>query len=84
VYHPDQIELIILDDPIPPTPPSMRACLVAGCPCKDARLLSRRRSAFFAALARHNGETADRVIGPEPGWVIPVAVEPMDSPEVAA
>lgn len=82
--HPDRIELIILDDPAPPTLPSMRACLVAGCPCKDARLLSRRRVGFFAALARRNGETADRVIGPEAGWAIPAAVGSMDSQGVAA
>ena len=47
------------------------ACLVAGCPCKDARIVSIRRAAFFAAVARRSGETADRRIAPEPGWTIP-------------
>lgn len=47
-----------------------RACLVEGCPCKDARIVSQRRAAFFAAWARDNGETADRAVDPEPGWRI--------------
>jgi hypothetical protein len=45
-----------------------RGCLVPGCPCKDARIVSHRRAAFFAALARKTGETADRSIAPDPGW----------------
>ena len=45
-----------------------RACLVAGCPCKDVRIVSRRRAAFFAAWAASNGETADRFIVPDPTW----------------
>ena len=49
------------------------ACLVAGCPCKDARIVSTRRARFFAALASRAGETADRVIAPEPGWALPLA-----------
>jgi hypothetical protein len=48
--------------------PGRRACLVAGCPCADARIVSHRRTAFFAALAVHHGETADRTIGPDPAW----------------
>jgi hypothetical protein len=48
-------------------------CLVAGCTCKDARIVSARRARFFAALARSNGETAWRVIAPDPGWVLPAA-----------
>lgn len=44
------------------------ACLVAGCTCKDARIVSHRRAAFFAAWARTNGETADRVVMPDPTW----------------
>jgi hypothetical protein len=47
------------------------SCLVSGCPCKDARIVSARRAAFFAAVARRSGETADRRIVPEPGWTIP-------------
>lgn len=47
-----------------------RGCLVEGCPCKDARIVSRRRTAFFAAWARQTGETADRAVAPESGWRI--------------
>jgi hypothetical protein len=47
-----------------------RGCLVAGCPCKDARIVSKRRTAFFAARAREHGETADRLVKPESGWQI--------------
>jgi hypothetical protein len=47
------------------------ACLVPGCPCKDARIVSHRRAAFFAAIARRNGETADRAIAPDPAWRMP-------------
>ena len=47
------------------------ACLVAGCPCKDARIVSFRRAAFFASRARQTGQTADRVIAAEAGWRIP-------------
>ena len=67
---------------VPPEPASHRrgdfliaepvrtgACLVAGCTCKDARIVSHRRAAFFAAVAR---QTRARppivVIAPEPGW----------------
>ena len=49
----------------------VRGCLVDGCPCKDARIVSRRRAAFFATRAREHGETADRTIVPETGWRIP-------------
>jgi hypothetical protein len=51
--------------------PTRRACLVEGCPCKDARILSHRHAAFIAALARSRGQTADRVLTPEAGWRIP-------------
>jgi hypothetical protein len=47
------------------------ACLVAGCPCKDPRIVSHRRAAFFATVAREHGETADRVIAPDPEWSLP-------------
>jgi hypothetical protein len=53
--------------------PSRRACLVAGCPCKDARIVSHRRAAFFAAVARQTGETADRSIAVDPMWRLPFA-----------
>ena len=49
-------------------------CLVAGCPCRDARIVSQRRARFFAHLAVTNGQTAGRVVLPEPGWTIPRAV----------
>ena len=45
---------------------SRGACLVDGCPCKDARIISRRRAAFFAQWAREHGETADRQIQADP------------------
>jgi hypothetical protein len=49
------------------------ACLIAGCTCKDSRIVSNRRAAFFAAMARRSGQTADRVVAVEPGWRIPTA-----------
>jgi len=49
-----------------------RGCLVEGCPCKDARIVSQRRTAFFAAWARQHGETADRSVAPELEWRIPM------------
>jgi hypothetical protein len=48
-----------------------RGCLVAGCSCKDARIVSQRRAAFFAAWARDHGETANRAVAPEADWRIP-------------
>lgn len=51
--------------------PAEGACLVAGCPCKDPRIVSHRRVAFFAAIARERGETADRTIDPDPEWRLP-------------
>jgi len=48
-----------------------RGCLVEGCPCKDARIVSQRRAAFFASRARDQGETANRTVAPEMGWRIP-------------
>jgi hypothetical protein len=59
---------------VQPTHPSRAACLVRGCPCKDARIVSYRRAAFFAAVARTHGETADRMIEPDPEWHLPVLV----------
>ena len=54
--------------------PARKACLNEGCPCKDARIVSYRRAAFYAAVARSSGETADRVVQAESGWRIPAAV----------
>ena len=48
-----------------------RSCRQEGCTCQGVRIVSARRAAFFAAVARANGETADRQIAPEPGWRIP-------------
>src|SRR5262245_663197 len=45
-----------------------RACLVEGCTCKDARIVSHRRAAFFSAWAKNHGETANRVIEADPTW----------------
>jgi hypothetical protein len=52
-------------------PVERSGCLVEGCPCRDARIVSHRRARFFAHLAAAHGETADRVVEPEPGWEIP-------------
>jgi hypothetical protein len=51
--------------------PGRRGCLVEGCPCRDARIVSKRRTAFFAAWAQQHGETANRLVTPELGWRIP-------------
>ena len=48
-----------------------KGCLVEGCACKDARIVSVRQARFHAAVARTRGETADRVIVPEAGWLLP-------------
>jgi hypothetical protein len=53
-----------------------RGCLVEGCPCKDARIVSTRRTAFFAEWARKHGETADRTVAAELDWRIPTLISP--------
>jgi hypothetical protein len=53
-----------------------RGCLVEGCPCKDARIVSTRRAAFFAAWAEQHGETADRHVVPDLDWRLPALVSP--------
>ena len=50
MFHPDQLTAPTAVATIAPT--RTGACLVAGCPCKDARIVSHRRAAFFAAVAR--------------------------------
>ena len=55
------------------TLPSRRACLVEGCSCKDARIISQRRVAYFASQARASGETADRLIPADADWRLPIA-----------
>ena len=49
------------------------ACLVEGCPCKDARIVSPRRAAYFASLASSRGQTADRAIVADDGWRLPTS-----------
>ena len=77
MQHPDQFHIAIIETENPSTPPQWSACLVTGCPCKDARIVSRRRAAFFAAIARTAGQTADRVVPVDPSWaftwVVPAA-----------
>ena len=69
MYHPDQFNIAIIDTPADPSPSPMRSvCLVDGCPRKDARIVSHRRAAFFAAIARRTGETADRIVPAESSW----------------
>ena len=58
--------------------PARRACLVAGCPCKDARIVSHRRAAFFASWATSHRETADRVVAPDPDWRFVPGTENLD------
>ena len=48
-----------------------KRCLVDGCTCKDARIVSTRRARFFARVAQDRGETAQRIVLPEPGWQLP-------------
>jgi hypothetical protein len=71
MFHPDQLTAPTAVATIAPT--RTGACLVDGCPCKDARIVSLRRAAFFAAVARQTGETADRIIPVDPTWQLPVA-----------
>jgi hypothetical protein len=54
-------------------PITRNGCLAVGCPCKDVRIVSRRRAMFYAYLAQNRGETANRVIEPEPEWALPVS-----------
>jgi hypothetical protein len=52
--------------------PRRRACLVEGCTCKDARILSTRRADYFASIAASRGETADRRIAADDDtWRLP-------------
>ena len=52
-------------EPVQPALLARGACLVEGCPCKDARIISARRVAFFSQWAREHGETAERCIEPD-------------------
>ena len=53
--------------------PARKACPTTGCSCRDARIVSFRRAAFYAAVARSSGQTADRIIPADPEWRIPAA-----------
>ena len=66
MYHPSVQSLPTT--PAGAAPDGRSACLVTGCPCKDARIVSHRRAAFFAAVARRRGQTADRTIALDPAW----------------
>ncbi|MFL5777835.1 MAG: hypothetical protein ACJ761_02725 [Chloroflexota bacterium] len=68
MFHPDQATSAPLPSPLDTEPVEHRACLVAGCPCKDPRIVSFRRAAFFRSIAQRNGETANRHIPSEAGW----------------
>jgi len=53
--------------------PVRRACLVEGCTCKDARILSTRRAAYVARIAASRGETARRQIAADDAWRLPMS-----------
>ena len=56
------------------TAPRRRACLVEGCTCKDARILSTRRAGYFASIAASRGETADRrIAADDDSWRLPTS-----------
>ena len=71
MFHPDQLHHVSLVTTTPEDSTASRGCLQAGCPCRDARIVSHRKAAFFAAIARAAGETAERVIAPDPDWTLP-------------
>ena len=56
-----------------------RSCRQEGCTCQGARIVSLRRAAFFAVVARKNGETADRQIAPRPDGASPPTRRPPTS-----
>lgn len=58
------------DETVAQSPTVAHSCCTKGCSCHDGRIVSHRRAAFFAAVARASGETADRQIAPQPGWRI--------------
>jgi len=64
--------------------PARRACLVEGCTCKDARIVSTRRASYFATIARSRGETADRIVAVDPSWAIPVLADREVATELSA
>jgi hypothetical protein len=62
--------------------PARRACLVDGCTCKDARIMSTRRASYFASVAKARGETSDRFVEFDLSWALPVWSEPDLEPEM--
>jgi hypothetical protein len=60
-----------LDDTTTDTAPTRRSCLVDGCQCKDARIISHRRAAYFAVRAQSNGQTPNRFVAAEAAWRLP-------------
>ena len=48
-------------------------CRVDGCGCTDSRIVSPRRARFHAYLAGARGETANRLIAPDPEWALPTS-----------
>jgi hypothetical protein len=68
MYHPSALNVQVSPVAAAPIRPG---CLVPGCPCKDARIVSHRRAAFFAAIAERRGQTADRVVAADPTWRLP-------------
>jgi hypothetical protein len=65
------------------TSTTRRACLVDGCPCKDARIVSTRRATYFAIVALANGQTAHRVVEADPSWILPLWSEPVPDASMA-
>jgi hypothetical protein len=72
MYHPAQLNPETATQA--ESPRAHRGCLVDGCPCRDARIVSFRRAAFIRALATRNGETAARVVAFDPSWSVTQAV----------
>ena len=66
MFHPNQLRIQPIE--FAPAATLRSGCLVEGCPCKDARIVSHRRAAFFSAWAKDHGETANRVVKADPTW----------------
>ena len=62
VFHPNQLRT---GEPLPIAPSSsVGACLVAGCTCKDARILSHRHADVRGSAVRCNAATGVFCQGP--------------------
>jgi hypothetical protein len=53
-------------------------CIVDGCECRDARIMSRRTARFVRHLATIRGQTATRDAATLTFWAIPVADDETD------